>query len=537
MPEALTFKLSNEDLKNWQALQKVNSRVLTGSISGTLKITATLRGGSISYVEAGVTLDGCSEPGAGIQGKVTASGKPDGGAYNFRVEPADMMSVDATGASATLTGSRPDRGTLYVGYTTPDGGRAEASKPASVVRINSYNGGDAIPQIPLYDIDGNKLSGKLTVPYSSEPDEANELVDFVSGNPSVFTVVASADNLDIQAAEPGKTTLEARDNCGNTTGPVVEVEVVNCDRETVEALERMKPAAIENLKAAAENLQKVTGSKEFEKARDDLVASTWELLAKAGLTIISSGKGPTKAISAVTKITELATAASEMMATYGTDKFEENIVKTAFDQLGQETMSAAVGTVEVQESAARFADNAGKIIYYEEAVKSAKENWDKAARDLKRIEQLQLNCRGDKTGPQKKEEPKVDQTPKPPDPTPPADPKPPVNPKPKTDPPPSQKTPTGDPKPPVPEDEEPPRSPPPPTSEPRQVELPFSPEECGCDKSKSISVNSAGFSTLMAGVQNIGDCVEKFNSISVTRGMEVLKSALTATVDSITAKY
>lgn len=604
MPEALTFKLSNEDLKNWHALQKVNNRVLSGFVDGTLEISATLRGGPISNSEAEVTLYGCSELSAGDIGNVTASGKPDGGTYKFRVEPSYMMSVDAEGASATITGSRPGRGTLYVEYTTPDGGRAEASKPASVVIIKSYNSGNAIPQIPLYDIYGNKLSGKLKVTYSSEPDEAQELVDFVSGNPSVFTVVASSGNLDIQGAKTGMATLEARDNCGKATGPAVEVEVVNCDKETVEALAKMKQAAIENLKAAAENLQKVAGSTEFEKARDDLVASTWELLAKAGLTIISSGKGPTKAISAVTKITELATAASEMMATYGTGKFEENIVKTAFDQLGKETMSAAVGTVEVQESAARFADNAGKILYYEEAVKSAKENWDKAAKDLKRIEQLQQICKGDKTGAQKKEEPKADPTPKPTDPTPPTDPKPPVNPKPKTDPPPSQKPPTGDPQPPVPEDEEPPISPPPPTSEPRQVGLPFSPEECGCDKSKSISINSAGFSTLMTGVKNIGDCVEKFNSTSVTdylhalhelsavtdtlktavnenpaifqmkakeakpkldsliertrsydaagrtfmkqfekcpesvtTGMEVLKSALTVTVDSITTKY
>jgi hypothetical protein len=133
--------------------------------------------------------------------------------------------------------------------------------------------------------------------------------------------------------------------------------------------------------------------------------------------------------------------------------------------------------------------------------------------------------------------------------------------------------------------------------------LPYSPEECGCDKTKDINVSSAGFSELQAGVKNLGDCVDKFNSIavtdysntltelssltdslktaaddpaifevkakeakprldsliertksydetgktflkqfekcpeSVTTGMDVLKSALTVTVDSITTKY
>jgi hypothetical protein len=618
MPETLTFKLSNEDLKNWQALQKENNRVLNGYVDGTLEISATLRGGPISYAEAEITLDGCSELGVGDIGNVTASGKPDGGTYKFRVEPSYMMSVDAEGASATLTGSRPGRGTLYVEYTTPDGGKAEVAKPSSVVIIKSYNGGDAIPQIPLYDIYGNKLSGKLKVPYSSEPDEAQELVDFVSGNPSVFTVVASADNLDIQGAKTGKATLEARDNCGKNTGPAVEVEVVNCDKETVEALAKMKQAAIENLKAAAENLQKVAGSKEFEKARDDLVKSTFELLAKTGFTIITSGK-TSGAIETASKIAEASVAVSEMISSANLEEFYTNAGKAASGELfdkavythyGKEigelwgkSLSAAIGVFEAYQAAKRFGQNAAQILDYENAIENASKSWEEAYKDLQRIDRLQHICRGDKIEPQKKEEPKADQTPKSTDPTPPADPKPPVDPKPKTDPPPAQKPPTESTVP-KPGDEEPPISPPPPTSEPRQVGLPYSPDECGCEKKKSISVSSEGFSSLQAGIKNIGDCVEKFNNTSVkdyldalnelsavtdilktainenpaifqmkakeakprldsliertksydaagetflkqfekcpesvTTGMDVLKSALTVTVDSITTKY
>ncbi len=549
MPEVLTFKLSNEDMKNWQALQKVNNSVLNGYVDGTLEIKATLRGGPISYVGAGVSLDGCSELGAGEQGKVTASGKPEGGTYAFRVEPSDLMSVDAAGATATLTGSRPGRGTLFVGYTTPDGGKAEASKPASVVRINSYNGGDAIPQILLYDIYGNKLSGKLTVPYSSEPDEAQELVDFVSGNPSVFTVVASTDNLDIQGSKTGKSTIEARDNCGNTTGPAVEVEVVNCDKETVEALAKMKQAAIENLKDAAENLQKVAGSKEFEKARDDLVNSTIELLAKAGLTIITSGK-TSGAIETASKIAEAGAAVSEMISSANLEEFYTSAGKAASGELfdkavythyGKEiaelwgkSLSAAIGVFEVYQAADRFGQNSARILDHENGLKNAMESWEKAYKDLQRIERLQQICKGDKTEPQKKEEPEADQTTKPTDPTPPTDPKPPVGPKPKTETPPAQKPPTGDPKPPVPEGEEPPVPPPPPTGEPRQVGLPYSPEECGCYKAKSISVSSEGFSALLAGIKNIGDCVEKFNSASVTDYLNALKE-LSAVTDTLNA--
>ena len=75
-------------------------------------------------------------------------------------------------------------------------------------------------------------------------------------------------------------------------------------------------------------------------------------------------------------------------------------------------------------------------------------------------------------------------------------------------------------------------SPPPPTSEPRQVGLPYSPEECGCEKTKSISVSSAGFSELQAGIKNLGDCVEKFNSIAVTDYSNTL-TELSALSDSL----
>ncbi|MFZ0473301.1 MAG: hypothetical protein WAL94_11855, partial [Bacteroidales bacterium] len=84
----------------------------------------------------------------------------------------------------------------------------------------------------------------------------------------------------------------------------------------------------------------------------------------------------------------------------------------------------------------------------------------------------------------------------------------------------------------------PPIPPTPPTSEPRQVGLPYSPEDCGCGKAKSISISSAGISALQAGIKNIGDCVEKFNSIAVTDYSNTLKelAALTDTLKTAADK-
>ncbi len=520
-PKVETFVLTDQDIKAWQQISRTN--VASGSLEDehlTVKLSVKM---TVSAT-AEVTLEGCSEFGSGQQGTVSASGEPGGGTYEFRVEPSDLMSVDASGASATLTGSRPDRGTLYVEYTAPDGARAEASKPASMVRINDYNGGEAIPQIPLYNIDGKKTSGTLTIPYSSEPDEAQELVDFVSGNPAVFTPAATADNIDLQGSKPGKTTLEARDNCGNTIGPTVEVEVVNCDDETVARLEKQRQAATENLQIATKELQSIAGSKEFEKARDDLVASTVDLLAKVALTIISGGE-TTGAVKTAAEIADVGAGLSGMLASGSHEELFVNGVKTAAGKIWGETVSTLVKLSEVAEAADRFYENSGEIQIHEDDIKDAWDNYDKALKALEDVVRRQQICKGDKTEPKKHEKPKADQTPEPTNPTPPTEPKP------KTDIPPAKEQPTEEPVTPEPGDEKPPVTPPP-TGEPIQVGLPYSPDDCGCGKTKSISISSAGISALQAGLKNIGDCVEKFNSISVTDYSNTLKE-LSALADTL----
>ena len=287
-PKVETFELTDQDIKAWQQISRTN--VVSGSGEDE-HLTVKLSVKMTVAAAAEVTLEGCSEFGSGQQGTVSASGKPGGGTYEFRVEPSDLMSADASGASATLTGSRPGRGTLYVEYTAPDGATAEASKPASMVRINDYNGGEAIPKIPLYDINGKKLPGNLIIPYSSEPDEAYELVDFVSGNPSVFTPVASADNIDLQGSKSGKATLEARDNCGNTAGPTVEVEVVNCSDETKTKLADEMRIAKENQKQAYKEIESILGSEDFARAADRIAKSTGNLAIKLAGAIIGSLSG------------------------------------------------------------------------------------------------------------------------------------------------------------------------------------------------------------------------------------------------------
>ncbi len=587
----------------YQATWKSSENKRRNSIDGTSFITieSTLDVTISPYKEPDkpeVSLYGCSELSIEEQGEVMASGKPEGGKFRFWVEPGNLFNVQSDGeSSAILTGATPGKGTIYVEYTSPEGKTNTASQPASCVKIENYNGGQKIPQIALFDIDGKKLPGVLKIPVEAQPSNLEELVDFVPADKTVLSAVGLSGAVELTGSKEGNTTLQAQTNCGHAAGPTVEVEVVNCDDETIARLEKQRQAATENLQIATKELQKLAGSKEFEKARDDLVASTGDLLVKVGVTIISGGKSPSAGINTAAQIANDAVGLSDMIASRSHEELFINGVKAAAGKIWGATASTLVGLESIAEAADRFYENIGEIQLHEEALKSVLESYEKALKALEDVVRRQQICKRDKTQPQKKEEPKADPTPEPPDP------KPPVDPKPKTDTPPAKKPPTEPPAP-KPGDEDPPISPPPPTSKPRQVGLPYSPEDCGCDKTKDISVSSEGFSTLQAGIKNIGDCVEKFNKTSVnayantlrelsaltdslkvaadgdpeifrvksikakpqldslieqtksydeagktflkqfekcpesvTTGMEVLKSALTVTVDSITTKY
>ena len=473
-----------------------------------------------------VTLYGCSELSTEEQGEVMASGKPEGGKFRFWVEPDNLLTVESDGeSSAILTGAEPGKGTLYVEYTTPLGKTNTASQQASCVKIENYNGGQAIPQIALFDVDGEKLPAVLSVPVLAQPSNIEELVDFVPADKSVLAAVGLPGAVELTGSKPGKTTLKAITNCGNDTGPSVEVEVVNCDDETIARLEKQRQAATENLQIATKELQKLAGSKEFEKARDDLVASTGDLLVKVGVTIIAGGK-TTGGVNTAAQIANDAVGLSDMIASGSHEEFFINGVKAAAGKIWGATASTLVNLESIAEAADRFYKNIAEIELHEEAMKSAFESYEKALKALEDVVKRQQICKRDKTQPQKTEEPKADQTPESTKPTPPKEPEP------KTDTPPAKEQPTEEPTTPEPGDEEPPISPPPPTSEPRQVGLPYSPEECGCEKTKSIGVSSADFSTLEAGIKNIGECVEKFNSISVTDYSNTLKE-LAALADTL----
>jgi len=505
-----------------------------------------------------VTIDGCTNPGLGEKSNITAIAKPKGGSYRFWSEPNDILFVTSDGSSsATITGLTPGKGLLLLEYTTPDGETAQTSIEASCVSIESYNNGEAIHQIALYDIDGKKMSGILTVPVKAKPADAVELVEFEPANPGVVSAVTVGSEVTLQGLITGKTTLQAKTKCGADTGPALEVEVVTCDDETIDRLEKMKKAAIENLVAAAKDLQSVAGSKEFEKARDELVSSYIELLAKVGLTIITQGKTKgiitkIEKIKNIEKVTESAaiplaaqvadygSALSEMIGSGNLEEFAGNVAKPtsgeAFERavklkfgevtegLYGKSLGAIIGLVEVGMATDKFYNNVGQLIHHEDMVEKFQEILEKADKELKNIQRRQQLCGKKEVKSNDQDIPLADLKPLPKEPTAPTKP--------------TQKTedsPAQNPQPNEPTSNDQtaddqvlidPEFPKPPS---RQVGLPYEPSDCGCDKTKDLTVKSTDFSTLGTGLKNLGECVQQFRSTLLTDCQQALEELSTLT--------
>lgn len=504
-----------------------------------------------------LTLMGCTVLGVGENSMVVATAKPEGGTFRFWAEPGSMLTVESEGSSAKITGASPERGALFVEYISIEGKTAQSSQTVSCVKVEKYNGGQPIPQIALYDIEGKKLPGILTVPVDAQPANASELVRFEPADPGVLTAVGVGSEVQLQGVRIGKTTLQAITKCGAKTGPTIEVEVVNCDDETIARLEKMKKAAVENLVAATKDMQQHAGSKEFEKARDDLVSSAVALLAKVGLTIISGGKTTgvvtkvvdgkeviSKAIPLAADIADKGSALSDIIGSSNLEELGANVAKPtsgeAFERIvklkfGEATkelygksLGALTGLVEVGQAADRFYNNVGELYYHEELLEKFLKIMEKAEAELKVITSRQQLCKCEKTETPQKKEPKTEPKPEPTKPTPPTE-KPTVQ-EPQTEEPVAQEAQTEEP----PADDDIIGDPEPPAIPPRQVGLPYEPDDCGCSSSKNLTVNSKGFSTLGTGIKNLGECVENYKRISLTDYQKALTelSELTESLSS-----
>jgi hypothetical protein len=494
-----------------------------------------------------VNLYGCSELSTEEQGEVFASGKPEGGKYRFWVEPGNLLTVESDGeSSAIIKGSTPGKGTLYVEYTTPEGKTNTASQQASCVNIENYNGGQAIPQIALFDVAGEKLAGVLNVPLSAQPSNIEELVDFVPADKSILAAVGLPGAVELTGSKAGKTTIKATTNCGHDTGPTVEVEVVNCSDETKAKLAEEMRIAKEAQQQAYKEIANILGSEEFAKAADRIAESTGNLAIKMGGAIIGSLSGG-KVDAGVKTAAKIYGVGSNLLD-FVTGLAEGENLGTASNMAqmivelgGTDNQQAVASAIETIQAAYEFGEDLGSLIstdrQLKEAVKWA-EHWNKYIEDVVRRQRI---CRDSDEEPKGSEqppkEPKAKEQP-PKDPVPPkTDPEKPTpqpdKPKPKTEDPSGDEPPAEDPTGDDPGDTDDP--PVPPKGEPKTIGLPFAPsEDCGCKSSKDLTGDESGLSALESGLTNLGKCVEDFSTGPLTNYVNTLKGwkEVTSTLDN-----
>lgn len=513
--------------KGYQASCKTVENTRRTTVDGTEYRTSetTFEMTVVPYKESEkpvVTLDGCSKIGIGGQGTATANAKPDGGTYKFWVEPSDMMTVSANGAQAVLTGKTPRHGVLMVEYTTPDGKTAQTSMEAACVSIESYNGGQAIPVIGLFDVDGKKKNGILTVPVKAQPANGAEMVKFEPADPGVLSAVGVGNEVTLQGLRTGKTSLQAKTNCGDNTGPAVEVEVANCDEETIAILGRMMKAAKEGQKDAYQAIERIVGTKEFEEMENKIAESTGTLAVKtAGLIVgtLSGGKGVDAGVKTAGDLFGRASNVIDVLKGDNIDAHISNFSQLYIELKGGPIQQTIAGGIETFSAANQFGKDLGKMIgasrQLESAMKEA-EHWNKVVED---IVARQKFCRKSSQSPQPKQEPTAKPETKPAEPTAKTQTPPIQEPTTSEQPQPTEPSTTDDPK-----DDGTEISPPSPTSEPKRVGLPFSPGECGCNQTDSLNVSQKGFSTLQTGMENLGECVESFSKGPLTNYIQTLQN-------------
>jgi hypothetical protein len=507
--------------------------------SAIISVTLTL--GKIAP-EAEVTLAGCSELGVGEEGEIIATGKPEGGTYKFRTDPIGTFTEESDGATLKLTGMVPQEGTVSVEYTSPGGKKAQVSKKAVCLELKSYNGGQPIPKIALFDIDGKSLSGIKNISVAVQPSDAADLLRYVPADPGILSAHGQGNQVMLQGIRKGKTTLQAKTKCGGTTGTAADVEVVYCDDETIAKLNEMMRVAQEAGKEQAKEIERIRSSKEFEDASNDLAESAGNLAIKTTGLIIGT-LGGIKAGAGVKTATEIYGKGSNILDIMkGGDITSQisNVLQLAVELGGSDIQQAIAGTIETVQAATEFGNNLGTLkgadIQLQNANKWAN-HWNKTIEDISRRQRI---CRkgteqtsgqeGTTAKPATDKAKPNDQPSKSTEPTK-------TNKTSSSEKPSGDKTSTGETPSDNPSTGEMPTDEPatddddiywdPPFGEPPvtqlQVGLPYLKDECGCNKSQGLGIGQKGLSTLQTGMENLGECVEKFSLGPLSEYMKTLE--------------
>src|SRR5690606_16816046 len=134
------------------------------------------------------------------------------------------------------------------------GKSASASVAGSVVHLESINTGSALPKLGLYDANGKKSETLYRFPLQIKP--ADGFIQMTLEQDTLASVINTANQVQIQPITTGKTMLQAKTLCGTNIGEPIPLEIVRCDDEVQQELQRKKT----ELKQRIDNIiKRITG--------------------------------------------------------------------------------------------------------------------------------------------------------------------------------------------------------------------------------------------------------------------------------------
>jgi hypothetical protein len=417
------FKLTNEELRNWRSVRKINAGVVEGcegcDNEYTANLTITLVGASLDEADdpkAKLALNACLDLPVGGAGRAAAAGEPTGGRYEFRSDPPSLLAIEATGGNANVSCREPGRGALHVIYRAPgEETPARSSASASCVELRSVNGGAPIPPIALFDENGRQQPAIESVAVEIVPAGGADLLAYLPAVPAVAAAIGAGSAIHVQGVHEGTTPIQARSRCGGDVGPAFEVEVVRCHPEVVARLAEERRIIEETLMEMHRDLSRLYASKDFERATNELASSTADLLTKTLVMIASAGKGATPVAQTTSNVIGLSDNLRDMLsATLSGDgdgaKLDREIssalgllvgggsgtmIKSPARAAGAQAIANFAGLVT---SAKAFGDTLGAAIMVSEVSEHATrliEEWMRKHEDVTRRER---NCRGAAAG-------------------------------------------------------------------------------------------------------------------------------------------
>jgi hypothetical protein len=345
-----------------------------------------------------LTLAGCADVAVGGSGTVTATAKPAGGKFRFWTDDAErVVEVAPLGASASLTGLAPGRGTLHVEYTAPDGQTVTESKSLSCARVVSLNGGSPVVQIGWYDAQGKKLTATRDIPVVVEPQGEAGLLNFIPASP-LISAVGIDDQLRLQGLQLGRTTLQGQTQCGQKTGPVLTVEVVPCDNEVIAELRRQHQQASSRLANNRKQQTEITADEEFDRAAREGAKHIGELAEKTQELVIATagaGKGAPAAVKELSAAMDRLSVAKDLLTgNYGSAQLQTLIIAADI------AIAGVVKTgMEAADLAAKVGQDLGTMVGAANQLESLQEQEKKTQSEVAELERrlFQL-CRAPRSG-------------------------------------------------------------------------------------------------------------------------------------------